>query len=152
METVTATDNNTSPRGEWFLFSDRTFSLVYWSVLGSYFFVKFVMRAWVLEHVSSDLIHIFVLSYPNFCEAVIGSFVLVNLLWLLNERYISVKYRLGEGAIYFWSYLFAAVYVITQELKIHNLGGKNVYDPYDVLFSVIGLMVSYILLRYVILR
>ena len=29
--------------------------------------------------------------------------------------------------------------MLTQELKFHNLGGNNVYDPWDLLFSVAGL-------------
>ena len=41
----------------------------------------------------------------------------------------------------------AAVYVILQEFKIHNLGGENVYDPYDVVFSVIGLITAYLILH-----
>ena len=33
----------------------------------------------------------------------------------------------------------AAFYVISQELKFHNIGGNNVYDPYDLIASIIGL-------------
>lgn len=129
------------------LFYNRTFSAIYWSVLGSYFAVKFLIRPLVLESSSIQLFHIFVLSYPNFCEAVIGSFVLVNGLRYVNEAYISNQYRFKQLPIHLLGHGLAAVYVITQELKIHNLGGANVYDPYDVLFSVIGILTSYYLLQ-----
>ena len=30
--------------------------------------------------------------------------------------------------------------MLTQEFKLHNLGGNNVYDPYDVVASIVGLV------------
>lgn len=148
----TITENKRSP-GDHFremLFYNRRFSAIYWGVLLSYIVVKFYVRPFVLEMNSPRLLDIFVLSYPNFCEAVIGSFVVVNGLLYINEVWISQRYRMRRISIYLLGHGLAAVYVITQELKIHNLGGINVYDPNDVLFSVIGILASFFLLRRVI--
>lgn len=42
--------------------------------------------------------------------------------------------------------ILAGIYVITQELKVHNLGGNNVFDPNDVVFSCIGLLIGYMII------
>lgn len=147
MRTVIEHTSGSSNHVREMLFYNKAFSMIYWSVLLSYFVVKFLIRPIVLENISNQLLHIFVLSYPNFCEAVIGSFVLVNGLRYVNQIYISRRYRLKRITISLLGHSLAAVYVITQELKIHNLGGANVYDPYDVLFSVIGILTSYYLFQ-----
>jgi len=41
----------------------------------------------------------------------------------------------------------AAIYVISQELKFHNLGGNNVYDLYDVIASLIGLVITFVIIQ-----
>ena len=45
--------------------------------------------------------------------------------------------------IYLVSLMLAAVYVITQEMNFHSLGGNNIYDFNDIVASVIGLVVIY---------
>ena len=39
-----------------------------------------------------------------------------------------------------------ATYVLSQELKLHNVGGNNVYDPNDVAASILGLVVVNLML------
>lgn len=52
-------------------------------------------------------------------------------------------------AIYLLATLLAGTYVLTQEFKLHNLGGRNVYDPYDALASIIGIVgMLLVLVRY----
>lgn len=131
-------------------FYNRTFALIHWGVTISFVIVKAVMRPLVLESNSLELLQIFVLSYPNFCEAIIGSFVLVVMVKFINEQWLNKKYRISDKGTNILSLSLAAIYVITQELKIHNLGGQNVYDPFDILFSLIGLLIAYLLLMYVI--
>ena len=106
---------------------------------------KTMIRPEVLSWEQFDLLKIFVLSFPNFCEAVMGSMIITALIKMgINAGYLDNAFRRWgiELAI-----LAAGIFVITQELKIHNLGGRNVYDPYDVLFSIIGLSVSYFVLK-----
>tara|TARA_R110002072_G_scaffold37556_4_gene109712 strand:+ start:5653 stop:5820 length:168 start_codon:yes stop_codon:yes gene_type:complete len=43
--------------------------------------------------------------------------------------------------------MFAAIFVITQEMKFHNFGGKNIYDFNDVIASIIGLIVIFVMLN-----
>lgn len=103
------------------------------------FFVFFKgIRKRVLETNPTEIIQIFLLSFPNFCEGVIGVLTITMLGLLINKRL-----RINYGIIYLFATILAAAFVITQELKIHNLGGKNVYDPNDLVFSIIGLIVGY---------
>jgi hypothetical protein len=50
--------------------------------------------------------------------------------------------------LYLLAVTFAGIYVITQELKIHNLGGQNIYDPNDVVFSILGLIIGFSIVLY----
>jgi len=77
---------------------------------------KFLLRPYVLASDFPEAVNIFVLSFPNFCEAICGSLLLANIGLSLKSR------------------------------KIHNLGGRNVYDPFDLLFSVIGLLIAAVIL------
>ena len=98
------------------------------------------IRKGVLANNPSEFIQIFLLSFPNFCEGVIGVLTLTILGLLINRRL-----RFKNEIIYLLATVLATIYVVTQELKIHNLGGKNVYDPNDLIFSIIGLIVGYII-------
>jgi hypothetical protein len=42
--------------------------------------------------------------------------------------------------------LIAGTYVLAQEFKLHSVGGNNVYDFNDVLASILGLVVVYLML------
>ena len=115
-------------------------------VIFSYFVIKFVIRPIVLENKYAGLVKIFVLSYPNFCEAVAGTIVLTFILLIINGRRGKEGFKLKEKHLYLIAVLIAGIYVLLQEFKIHNLGGINVYDPYDVIFSIVGLIVAFCLL------
>lgn len=104
---------------------------------------KTTIRPWVLEHDFPEWMNIFVLSLPNFIEAVLGGITLTAILLLLSKRLARNGRLIPDKAIVIISCLVASTYVITQELKIHNLGGRNVYDPYDLVASVIGLVVIF---------
>ncbi|MFT5569288.1 MAG: hypothetical protein ACJAZM_000895 [Cyclobacteriaceae bacterium] len=41
----------------------------------------------------------------------------------------------------------ALIYSVSQEYKFHNFGGNNVYDPNDIIASLIGLSMTYGLIR-----
>lgn len=62
----------------------------------SFVLVKRYARPLVLKSTMSEFLHIFVLSYPNFCEAIIGSFLLVYWLSHINHTYVAEKNRISE--------------------------------------------------------
>ena len=107
--------------------------------------MKFLIRPIVIADESTGIIKIFALSYPNFCEAIVGSIVITFMLLILNGKFKKIK----EKYIPLISILIAGIYVLLQEFKIHNIGGTNVYDPYDVIFSIMGLIVAFCLLTYI---
>ncbi|NET35827.1 MAG: hypothetical protein F6K19_28005 [Cyanothece sp. SIO1E1] len=100
------------------------------------------VRPSVLESQAPELVKLFLLSFPNFCEAIVGILTLTMLGLYANRRL-----KWPNNTIYIAAVSLAAIYVITQEFKIHNLGGNNIYDPNDVLFSVLGLLFGFILIR-----
>lgn len=108
---------------------------------------KMVLRPAVLERDAPAWLDIFVLSFPNFCEAIVGAATVTALLLIINARWVPASRRLSDSAIYVTAIVFTGIYVILQEFKVHNLGGHNVYDPYDVLFSLIGLVVASLLIN-----
>lgn len=108
-------------------------------------FFKFI-RPPVLKSNAFDWIKITLLSLPNFFEGVIGVLTLTAILLYLNYRFLTKKQQIKESFIYGAAVILAGIYVITQEFKIHNLGGENVYDKNDVIFSIIGLTVGYLII------
>ncbi len=99
---------------------------------------KFIVRPWVLSSTSANSIHIFVLSLPNFIEAVFGALVITYLLfWIQTKK--QFLHRLKASVVYCFSSVLAGIYVVSQEFKLHHLGGHNVFDVYDVVASILGL-------------
>ncbi len=101
------------------------------------------LRPFVLEgdfHISLDII---VLSLPNFFEGIVGILSLTYVGLYLNHRFVKAERKIKDKHLYLVATILASIFVLTQEFKIHNLGGNNVYDPYDVLFSIIGLFVGF---------
>lgn len=107
---------------------------------------KFILRPYVLEQMEVYWLEVFVLSFPNLCEAIIGVIILIGIGLMANDQLITPDNRLSKNRIYFIATAVTGLYVITQEFKLHNIGGRNVYDPFDVAFSVIGLAIGYALI------
>ena len=103
---------------------------------------KLIIRPWVLEHSSSELLEILVLSLPNFIEAFMGSTVIAVFLYYFQTK-VTLLRSFSPVLLNLLACVLAAIYVITQELKIHNLGGRNVYDPYDLIASILGLLFTF---------
>ena len=80
-----------------------------------------------------------VLSAPNTFEAIIGMSTVAALL--MRAKLFSPRFR-GHPESYDLSLSDGCDgdYVLTQEFKLHDLGGRNVYDPYDVVASIVGLV------------
>ncbi len=105
-------------------------------------------RPFFLEGDYPEWWKIFLLSFPNFCEAIIGTLTLTMLGLIFNRRWLKPEHQLQSRHIYIIATLLASIYVIAQEFKLHNIGGKNVFDPMDVVFSVVGLIVAYTLVHF----
>lgn len=109
---------------------------------------KLFIRPYILENDFPDFLDIFVLSFPNLCEALIGGLLLTNIGLFAKRKFPKTLTKVKENHIYIFAVLVTAMYVLLQEFKTHNLGGNNVYDPFDVLFSVIGLIIVSFILWY----
>lgn len=107
------------------------------------FLILRLIRPPILTSDSPLFVKTILLSLPNFFEAIVGMLTLTGLGLFLNDRFL--QNRVKEKWIYLMAAVVTAVYTITQELKFHNLGGENITDPNDVLYSIIGLVVGYMM-------
>ena len=112
-----------------------------------FFLNKFLLRPWVLENETSEFFQIVVLSIPNLIEAIIGTFLLTGIILQLKFRFNKKMGYIKDEYIYLLAVSLASIYSVSQEFKFHNLGGNNVYDPYDVIASLIGLGMTYGLIQ-----
>ena len=99
-----------------------------------------LIRPSVLESNAPEWMKLTLLSLPNFFEAVVGILILTCLGAYLNRRVLNEKWQIGRNPLYALVFIIGSIYVITQELKIHNLGGHNVFDENDIVFSIFGLI------------
>ncbi len=107
---------------------------------------KFYLRPWVVENELPTFFQIVVFSIPNLIEAVFGVLILTGLLLQFRPYFEKTK-LIKDTTIYLLAVGLAGVYVISQEYKFHNLGGNNVYDPYDVAASMMGLLLTFVLIK-----
>ena len=108
---------------------------------------RFVLRPRVL---AADLPEVFVIavnSLPNLAEAIMGTLLLTGLGLELRARSTGKLSELSDSTLYGVATLLAGVYVVSQELRFHNLGGNNVYDPWDLAFSAFGLATTLLVLH-----
>ena len=108
---------------------------------------KLYLRPWILENEFSGFLLILTLSIPNLLEAIIATLILKGILLQLNQYYLSKTNAIKEITLRISAVALAAIYVISQELKFHYLGGNNVYDPYDLIASAIGLVGTFTVIQ-----
>lgn len=108
---------------------------------------KFFLRPWILEHDITGIILIFTNSIPNMIEGIIGTLILTGIL-LQGQLYFKKKLGgIKKTHIHILAIIITSIYVISQELKFHNLGGNNVYDFYDLIASIIGMAMTFTLIQ-----
>ena len=112
-----------------------------------FFLNKFLLRPWVLENEKSEFFQIIVLSIPNLIEAIIGTLLLTGILLQLKHRFNKKMGYIKDEYFYLFAVGLASIYSVSQEFKFHNFGGNNVYDPYDVIASLIRFVMTYGLIK-----
>lgn len=85
------------------------------------------------------LLLIIVNSTPNFIEGVVGPMFLAGLV--LSYRVMSRPQdsTIESKQFYMNITMIAAIYVVLQETNWMNVTRPNVYDPYDLIASFLGL-------------
>jgi len=108
---------------------------------------KLVVRPIIVKGNYDEIWVILVNSFPNFAEAIFGSILTSMILLKVRERFVENWGRISDIVIYSCASLITGIYVISQEIKFHNFGGNNIYDPNDVIASIIGVVFMYGLLN-----
>lgn len=106
----------------------------------------------VVKHLRSELAQafpsaafkVFLYSFPNFAEGLVGFLALAMVLLLAAQRRRLARRFLSLPWICACAFFGSALYVISQELGLHDLGGHQSYDAYDILFSIAGLIAGLI--------
>ena len=117
------------------------------------FFLFILNKAYVRKLVFQGKLHAVLetISYsiPNFFEAVMGTSMVVAILLIAKSKSVKFLRDMSHWNLKIIGIAFSTIFVITQELKIHNFGGRNVYDFNDLIASVIGLLfIAYVILKY----
>ena len=108
---------------------------------------KLLLRPWILENKLSGLVLILTNSIPNLIEAIIGTLIITGILLQIRQSLYEKIGTIKDINIHILAVVMASIYVITQEFKFHNLGGNNIYDPYDLVFSILGLIVTFAIVQ-----
>ena len=108
---------------------------------------KLYLRPWILENELSGFVLTFTYSIPNLLEAIIGTLILTGILLQIQQSFNDKMGTIKDINIRILAVVIATIYVISQELKFHNLGGNNVYDPYDLIASITGLMGTFVVIQ-----
>ena len=108
--------------------------------VASFLLHRYFFRPWVLDNIETGFLVIVANSYPNFLEGVIGTIILGGLgLWYKN-RNGNWSSEHETPAFFNWVTIVAAAYVITQELNWYAITRENISDPYDIVASILGLV------------
>jgi len=101
---------------------------------------RYLVRSWIVEQSEAGFVLIVVNSLPNFIEGIVGTMLLAGIG--LSVRILSRPNKVNLESKLFFNVvtLIAAAYVITQELNWYNISRANVYDPYDIVASILGLI------------
>lgn len=119
---------------------------VYLGALVVFLVNKFVVRPLTRGVDLNVGVEVFIYSSPNALEAIVGTTNIVVLLLFARAR-LGRSWR--DASLYTLGALVAAVFVLTQEFRLHDLGGRNVYDPLDAVASVLGVLLMWgLFLRY----
>lgn len=106
------------------------------------FFALKQSRAALAQAFPNEAFEIFLYSFPNFAEGIVGFLIVAMMLTIASRNVEALRRFMSLPLICCAAFLGAAAYVIAQEMGLHNLGGAQVYDPYDAAFSVAGLILG----------
>ncbi|SKB74500.1 hypothetical protein SAMN05660776_2764 [Salegentibacter holothuriorum] len=108
---------------------------------------KLYFRSWIFKNDVPEFLHILSFSIPNLIEAIIATLILTGILLQVREHFNKKFGFIKTLHIHLIALGLATVYVISQELKFHNLGGNNVYDLNDLVASITGLIGTFVIIR-----
>jgi len=108
---------------------------------------KIFLRPLIIKNEMTGFVLVFSNSIPNFFEAVMGTLILTAILFAIRLSFLDKMRKVKDSNIHIIAVVLASIYVISQELKFHNLGGNNIYDPNDLIASIIGLIGTFIIVE-----
>lgn len=101
---------------------------------------RHVVRPALLGTEASGALMVIVYSLPNLVEAIIGSINLAGILFWMRRRSRAALARISDSILYTAIFLIAAAFTISQEMNWFNYRPDNVVDQYDLVASLVGLV------------
>ncbi len=124
-----------------------------WMVIGlsalAFLVNQHVVRPWVLDNVDGGPATALVNSLPNLIEAIIGTIDVALILWVIVRNVAWLRRHVRHTTIYVTATAIAGLFVISTELNWILFRGPNVYDPNDIVASILGLIgILFLLTRF----
>ena len=89
---------------------------------------KIFIRPWILENEPAPFFEVISYSIPNLIEAIMGTIILTGILYQMRQYFNNKLGAINDLLVNILAVGVVSIYVFSQELKFHNLGGNNVYD------------------------
>ena len=105
-----------------------------------------IVRPWVLENAVNGPVTVVVNSLPNLVEAIVGTITIAGFLLDIRQRVAGPRFYSDSTTVYAVATVIAGLFVILSEVNWIRFRGPNVYDPNDLVASVLGLFLIYFLL------
>ena len=107
------------------------------------FLVFKLSRRQLIGLASSDSVEVFLWSFPNLVEGIVGILTVTALLLVISQHFPALQKWLPPQGVYVLSGAISSAYVLMQELNgFRFIGGENTADMNDVYFSIIGLCIG----------
>jgi hypothetical protein len=118
---------------------------LYLASLGFFVLNKLVLRPLLSDAEIPSWLEVVLYSSPNLIEAVMGTTTVAVLLLLARQRLGGRWAEVSDLVVYSVAAVLAGTWVLTQEFKLHDLGGRNVYDPLDAVASAVGVALMWLI-------
>jgi len=102
---------------------------------------RYLIRPWIIIQDDYGWLLVIMNSLPNFLEGIVGTMLIAGIGLSIRVASRPNDLQVDSTAFFHVSTLIAAVYVVSQETNLLNVTRPNVYDPFDLLASLIGLVI-----------
>jgi hypothetical protein len=102
---------------------------------------RYLIRPWVVAEGEVGALLVVVNSIPNLLEGIVGTMLLAGIGLSIRVMSRPNDLVIDSKRFYHVVSLIAGAYVITQETNWFNVTRPNVYDPYDLVASLLGLVI-----------
>lgn len=116
---------------------------MWWIVVGgglAFVINRHLIRPALWESDIPGFLSALVYSLPNLVEAINGTVLLAGMAFWLRERSYPGLSRRTDSTLFLGVFIVAAAFTVSQELNWFNYRPDNVVDPFDIVATLVGLI------------